>query len=271
MATIRKKGKRWQLAILKKDGFPPVYKSGFPTKQEAKDWAAKEEGLRQQANYFPEQASQKHTLATTIDRYIELILPSKPKSAKDTLRHLTWWKEKIGGYALARVSPDLIAQYRKELSEGLTPKGTKRSSATVKLRSKAQIWIKSPHRRIFHDIVFNPKRVGHYDDKYNIWKGFAVEPIQGDCSLCWAHVKEIICNGKEAHYQYVRKWLAHLIQKPWVIFTALVLRGKQGTGKGSFVEPIGKIFGSHYAPLANLDRILGRFNSSSKKCTFDLC
>lgn len=131
MATIRKKGKKWQVAILKKDGFPPVYKSGFTTKQEAKDWAANEEARRQQANYFPEQASQKHTLATTIDRYVELILPSKPKSAKDTLRHLTWWKEKIGGYALVRVSPDLIAQHRKELSEGLTTKGTKRSSATV--------------------------------------------------------------------------------------------------------------------------------------------
>lgn len=70
MATIRKKGKKWQVAILKKDGFPPTYKSGFYTKQEAKDWAANEEARRQQANYFPEQASQKHTLATTIDRYI---------------------------------------------------------------------------------------------------------------------------------------------------------------------------------------------------------
>jgi hypothetical protein len=34
MATIRKKGKRWQVAILKKDGFSPFYKSGFYTKQE---------------------------------------------------------------------------------------------------------------------------------------------------------------------------------------------------------------------------------------------
>jgi integrase len=126
-----KKERKWQVAILKKDGFPPVYKSGFHTKQEAKDWASNEEARRQQANYLPEQASQKHTLAATVDKYVELILPSKPKSAKDTLRHLTWWKEKIGGYALARVSPELIAQHRKELSEGLTAKGTKRSSATV--------------------------------------------------------------------------------------------------------------------------------------------
>ena len=60
MATIREKGKKWQLAILKKDGFPPVYKSGFTTKQEAKDWTANEEARRQHA-------SQKHTLATTIE------------------------------------------------------------------------------------------------------------------------------------------------------------------------------------------------------------
>lgn len=29
MATILKKGKKWQAAICKKDGFTPVYKSGF--------------------------------------------------------------------------------------------------------------------------------------------------------------------------------------------------------------------------------------------------
>ncbi len=40
MATIRKKGKTWQAVIRKDDGFPPTYKSGFYTKQEAKDWAA---------------------------------------------------------------------------------------------------------------------------------------------------------------------------------------------------------------------------------------
>lgn len=122
-----------------------------------------------------------------------------------------------------------------------------------KLRSKAQIWIKSPYRRTYYDIVFNPRKAGHYDDKYNIWKGFAIDPVQGDCSLYWSHVKEIVCSGKEVHYRYVRKWLAHLIQKPWIISTALVLRGKQGTGKGCFVEAIGKLFGPHYAPLPSLE------------------
>ena len=105
MATIRKKGKTWQAIIRKDDVFPSTYKSGFYTKQKAKDWAAQEEARRQQTNYFPEQVAKKHTLAHAIDQYIDLILLSKPKSGKDILRHLNWWKEKLGSYALMRVTP----------------------------------------------------------------------------------------------------------------------------------------------------------------------
>lgn len=133
-----------------------------------------------------------------------------------------------------------------------------------KILTKAQIWLKSPDRRTFRNIVFNPRIANHYDGNFNIWKGFAIEPAKGNCSLFWEHVKNIICCGKETSYIYVRKWLAHLIQKPWIIGTALILRGKQGTGKGTFVEAIGTLLGPHYAPLANLDQILGRFNAHLK-------
>ncbi len=137
-------------------------------------------------------------------------------------------------------------------------------SENKKRRTKAQIWLLSPHRRTFKNIVFNPKVIGHYDDNFNIWRGFAVAPNKGDCSYFWNHLRLIICGGKESHYIYVRKWLAHLFQKPWLIGTALVLRGKQGTGKGTFINAIGKLLGPHFAPLASLDQILGRFNSHLK-------
>jgi hypothetical protein len=138
------------------------------------------------------------------------------------------------------------------------------SNHSMKPTTKAHVWLKSPRRRTFRNIVFNPKIAGHHDGNFNIWKGFAVKSVEGNCSLFWNHLKVIVCCGKEAHYIYVRKWLAHLIQKPWIIATALVLRGKQGTGKGTFVETIGKLLGLHYAPLASLDQILGRFNSHLK-------
>jgi len=43
------------------DGYPPTYKSGFPTKQEAKDWASDEETRHRQETYFPAQIAKKHT------------------------------------------------------------------------------------------------------------------------------------------------------------------------------------------------------------------
>lgn len=66
--------------------------------------------------------------------------------------------------------------------------------------TKAQIWLQSPNRRTFDNIVFNPREEGHYKKNYNIWKGFAVKPEQGDCSLYWDHLRVVICNGKDSHY-----------------------------------------------------------------------
>ncbi len=65
--------------------------------------------------------------------------------------------------------------------------------------TKAQIWLRSPRRRTFQNIVFNPRVVGHYDGNFNIWRGFAVEPIKGECSLFWDHVRDNICGGKQSH------------------------------------------------------------------------
>jgi hypothetical protein len=135
MATIQKRKKKngtysYRMMIRQSDGFPSAYKT-FPTRQEAKDWAQQEEARRRQGLYFPEQTQQKYTLADLIDRYLTMILPTKPKNAKDTERHLQWWKEKIGKFGVQRVTPDLIAQCRQELANGITYKDTQRSPSTV--------------------------------------------------------------------------------------------------------------------------------------------
>ena len=93
-ARKNKRGTTYQVLIRARDGHPPKYKN-FPTKQEAKDWAKLEEARRLQETYFPEQAKKKYTLPELIDRYIEEVLPSKPKNAKDTKRHLLWGKATV--------------------------------------------------------------------------------------------------------------------------------------------------------------------------------
>jgi len=127
-----------------------------------------------------------------------------------------------------------------------------------KIRSKADIWLKSPLRREYKGIIFDPKQ--NIEGCYNLWKGFAKEPKQGDCLLYWNHVRDNICDNNEASYQYVRKWLSSIFQKPDEVHTAIVLCGSQGTGKNSFVEPLGVLFGQHYVLLSSIAELVSHFN-----------
>ncbi len=135
MATIQKRKNKnrtisYRVMIRPSDGLPAMYKT-FPTFEEAKDWAAIEEGNRRQGIYFPEKLKKKHTVAELIDLYTEALPLLGVKSAEDILRHLKWWKVKIGKYTLNHINSDLIKKQRQELLEEVSPKGTRRSQATV--------------------------------------------------------------------------------------------------------------------------------------------
>ena len=127
-------------------------------------------------------------------------------------------------------------------------------------RSKADIWLKSPKRRKYKGIIFDPTTTESKDGYYNLWKGFARQPVQGECTKYWAHVKDNICKGDETAYLYLRRWLAYIFQHPDRVHTAIVLCGSQGVGKNSFVEPLGILLGAHYAPLSSITELVSNFN-----------
>jgi hypothetical protein len=104
-------------------------------------------------------------------------------------------------------------------------------------------------------------------DAYNLWRGFAVDAIPGDCSLYLDHVRENVCASNEEHYDYLLGWMARMIQKPGEpAYTAVVLRGKQGTGKGFFAHSLGRLFGHHYMSINNAKHLTGNFNGHLQDC-----
>lgn len=129
-----------------------------------------------------------------------------------------------------------------------------------KTRTQAEIWLKSPKRREFKGIVFDPTKNGYVGDYYNLWTGFNKIKKQGDCSKYWSHVKENICSNDPEAYHFVRKWLAYVFQKPDEVHTSLILCGGQGVGKNSFVEPLGVLLGNHYVLLSNISELISNFN-----------
>ena len=69
-------------------------------------------------------------------------------------------------------------------------------------------------------------------------------------------------NKNETINSYILDWLAHLFQypggeRPGV---ALVLKGKQGTGKGCFAKQLGKILSPHSLHISSQHQLTGRFN-----------
>lgn len=122
-------------------------------------------------------------------------------------------------------------------------------------------WFEHKLRRSFRSIAFLPgQEVG--TDVYNLWRGFAFEAVPGgSCELYLDHVRQVICRGNEAHYEYLIKWMASAVQNPGEPgHIAVVLRGKGGTGKGVFAKHFGGLFGRHYVQIANGKNFVG-FNS----------
>jgi integrase len=109
----------------------PTETATFARKTDAKKWGQNTEAAIREGRHFKTTEAKKHTVAELIDRYVRDVLPVRAKDAAKRTRQLIWWKEQMGVYALADVTPALIVEYRYKLANGLTPAGTKRGPATV--------------------------------------------------------------------------------------------------------------------------------------------
>ena len=70
-----------------------------------------------------------------------------------------------------------------------------------------------------------------------------------------------MANNDEEVYEYILNWFAQVLQKPCQkTKTCLVLKSIEGTGKGIFIDMIGKIMGNDtYLFCTDMEKILGRF------------
>ena len=111
----------------------PTQTATFERLTDARKWAQQIESAIREGRHFKTTEAKRHTLTEIIDRYIKSVLPTKPKSERDQSAQLNWWKEKIGSYLLADVSPALISEYKEKLSKEIIheKKGKTRSPATV--------------------------------------------------------------------------------------------------------------------------------------------
>jgi hypothetical protein len=151
-----------------------------------------------------------------------------------------------------------VAEFHKMFANMVTYDGDK----AIKV-SKAWFAWKDRRQYLGRGIVFEPGGpLDIPDDMLNLWRGFGVEPKQGDWSLMHNHILNVICAGNQAHVDYLLNWMAYAVQHPAEpIGVAVALLGPQGAGKGIFARTFCELFGDHFAHIANGEQLTGRFNA----------
>lgn len=99
---------------IRKRGFPPVTAT-FERKTDADKWARETEADMGRRRYFPQHEAERHTLADLVDRQLEGIKVDRPHDYERQRVILGWWKEELGEYTLATLTPDLIGRHRDQL------------------------------------------------------------------------------------------------------------------------------------------------------------
>lgn len=114
MASIYKrkfkdrKGFNWR-AVVRIKGYPSVC-NHFDRKEEAEDWAVDVERQIKQGKFKFDQHKQQYTYGELVDRYLQDGALEHHRSAKDTRRHLEYWKERFGAFGLVHLTTDRIGK-----------------------------------------------------------------------------------------------------------------------------------------------------------------
>jgi hypothetical protein len=87
--------------------------------------------------------------------------------------------------------------------------------------------------------------------------------VPGNWSLLRDHIFKVVCSGRQEHFDYLINWMAYAVQNPdRPMGVAIAFLGAQGAGKGIVARTFGKLFGKHFAHIANGEHLTGRFNAS---------
>ena len=130
------------------------------------------------------------------------------------------------------------------------------------LRNVAHVWLRHERRRQFiNGIRFDPSGA-QAPGVLNLWEGFAVTPRPGDWSLLRQHVQAVICDGDAERFDYLMGWMARMVQRPAEQGeVAVVMKGGEGTGKGTLAKALLKIMGQHGLAISNTKHLVGNFNA----------
>ncbi|PRP76117.1 hypothetical protein PROFUN_15345 [Planoprotostelium fungivorum] len=156
------------------------------------------------------------------------------------------------------------------LKDMLAPAVFKSNPDSKKEYNFFNLWWSHEDRNEFENIEYNPiaKLNTSHSNLFNIYNpALSTTRLDLDkyphaaayyrCSIFFEHVRQIWCNGNEELYRYTIRLLAYFYQHPELRpDVAIILYGKEGSGKSIIVDIFGQLFGQNYITID-----AARFNS----------
>lgn len=173
-------------------------------------------------------------------------------------------------YAIGIVGNRFRIIDKDDLNVNLSKEDFLLSLKVPKLKAMAATWMKSANTPVYTGFCFNPaapnkpiiKTIGN---TLNLFKGWIVEPKEGDWSMLEEHIFEHICSRDEGLNKWFLDWFSQMVQFPQVRpTTALVLTSERhGTGKDIIPWFFSRmIHRDHFFKTKTPRELLGQFNSA---------
>ncbi len=135
----------------------------------------------------------------------------------------------------------------------------------------AQAWLRSHDRRQYAGIEFHPDpcNAPGTPNYLNLWRGFAFQPRSktNGWKTLRDHLFVNLCASDPQLFEWVFGFFAHIVQRPRErIGVALVLQGRQGSGKTIVGQHFGALFPAHYFLVDDPRYVVGNFNVHMANC-----
>lgn len=129
MATIYKRGKRWQ-AQIRRHGYPPLTRS-FRTKADAERWVRDQEAEMDRGEWVDTREAARTTLADALERYQREVIPRKKSQSQERGRVRVWLRSGLQDYALTNLRGADVARWRDDRLEDISSGTVRRDLALL--------------------------------------------------------------------------------------------------------------------------------------------
>jgi hypothetical protein len=139
------------------------------------------------------------------------------------------------------------------------------SKGKAKQTNFIDLWLEDKQQRKHNKIIFDPSTLENGED-YNCWTGFKHKNyevnnfVEADSKFLKL-LKRVV--NDDINYEYVKQWIAHIIQKPYIkTKVAIILYSEtKGIGKNCIVDGINKLLEGYTAKVEDIEDITKNFNS----------